>query len=156
MATNRRNPITAAEDEAAIEEAWKASGDLFLVAMRLAACREHNEPPPEWAIKALFDRADAEVDLKPYAREAIERTRYVAVYEAHYRDGLVWDPDAYERAAELLRGQPAGRTRRGTRATRARAMRASYEQLRKTLREAGIADDDPGYRWIDLPDHDKK
>ena len=42
-----------AADEAAIENAWKVSGDLHVIANRLGMCRLRNEPPPAWVHKAL-------------------------------------------------------------------------------------------------------
>ena len=143
-----------AADEAAIENAWKVSGDLHVIANRLGMCRLRNEPPPAWVHKALLDLASMSVDIKPYAKEARSLVRYVAVREAHDRDGVSWK-EAKHRAAERLRGQPAEAT--------AETMWNEYKKVRKALRALGVPgpgvldvqqldDDDPGYRWLDLPD----
>jgi hypothetical protein len=133
------------EDEAAAEHAWKVSGDLHVIAVRLGMCRLRNEPPPAWVHKALLALAAVSVDIKPYARAARSLVRYVAVREAVYRDGCSWD-DAPDRAAEALRGQPAEAGRDW--------MWKEYCRVRKALRDAGAVrdDDDHGYRWVDPPD----
>jgi hypothetical protein len=136
-------PDWRAMAEAAIEEAWRKSGDLHVIAVRLSMCRMRNEPPPEWLCKVVHDLAHASVDAKPYAKEARSLVRYVAVREAHDRDGVSWK-EAKHRAAERLRGQPAEAT--------AETMWAEYKKVRAALRDAGVSDDDPGYRWVDLPD----
>jgi hypothetical protein len=138
-----RDPTTPEEQEAAIESAWRVSGDLHVIADRLAMCRLRGEPPPAWVHKALLDLADASVDIKPYAQRARRLVRYIAVREAHDRDGLSWSK-ATETAAEKLHGWPA----RGS----AETMWKEYKEFRKALTAAGVDDDDPGYRWIDLPD----
>jgi hypothetical protein len=130
-------------DEAAIENAWRASRDLHVIANRLGMCRLCNEPPPAWLHKAVLDLADASVNVKLYAKQARSLVRYLAVREAHDSEGLSWD-DAKVRAAEILRDQPA-------RASPDR-MWAEYKIWRRALRAAGVRDDDPGYRWVDLPD----
>jgi hypothetical protein len=136
---------TPDEEEEIIENAWKTSGDLHVIAGRLARCRMRNEPPPEWVHKALLDLADASTDLEPYRRLARRQARYVAVREAHDREGLSWEK-APVRAAEMLRGQPAE--------AKPSYMWKEYCTMRKALRDAGAVrdDDDPGYRWVDLPD----
>ena len=133
------------EDEAAIEQAWLVSGSLDIIALRLFECTQRNEPPPSWTWKALRDLAAAsrpEGD-KRYAQSARRLVRYVAVREAHDHEGLSWSKAA-ERAAEMLRGWPAE--------AEAETMWKDYKEVRKALRAAGVPDDDPGYRWIDLPD----
>jgi hypothetical protein len=126
-------------DEAAIENAWRVSGDLHIIADRLANCAG----VPAWVHKALLDLANASVDMKPYARQARSLVRYAAVREAHDHEGLSWEK-AKARAVERLRGQPAEAT--------AGTMWGDYKRVRKALRAAGVPDDDPGYRWVDLPD----
>jgi hypothetical protein len=133
------------DDEVAMEEAWRVSGDLHVIADRLAMCRLRNEPPPAWVHEALLALADAAVDIKPYARQARSLVRYVAVREAHDREGLSWEK-AKERAAEMLQGQPAE--------AGPDMMWREYRKVRAALRAVGAVhgDDDPGYRWIGLPD----
>jgi hypothetical protein len=133
-----------AAEEATIENAWRVSGDLRVIAMHMAFCRSRNEPPPAWVVKALFDLADTSLDIKPYAKAARRLVRYVAVREAHDRDGLSW-PQAVKQAVEKLRGQPAKAS--------ADWMWKEYKAARKALRAAGSVrdDDDPGYRWVDQP-----
>jgi hypothetical protein len=133
-------------DEAAFENAWRVSGDLHVIADRLAMCRMRNEPPPEWVHKALLELADTSVDIKPYAKAARSLVRYVAVREAHDQGGT-WE-DAKVTAAETLRGQPAEAS--------PDRMWAEYRKVRKALRAAGVRDDDSGYRSIDLPDKTSK
>jgi hypothetical protein len=141
--SGRDKGATRAADEAAIENAWRVSDDLRIIAGMIAMCRLRNEPPPAWVEKALFALADTSVDIKPYAEEARRLVRYVAVREAHDHEGLSWE-DAKERASERLRGAPAEAS--------AETMWRDYKLVRKALRAAGVRDDDPGYRWIDLPD----
>ena len=131
--------------EADIENAWKVSGDLHVIANLLGMCLLRNEPPPAWVHKVLLDLANASVDTKPYHKAARSLVRYIAVREAKYRDGVSWK-EAKHRAAERLRGQPA--------AAEAETMWNEYKNVRKALRAAGAVrdDDDPGYRWVDLPD----
>jgi hypothetical protein len=131
-----------AADEAAAENAWRASGDLHILATEVGLCRLHNKPPPEWLHKALLDVANASVDTAPYAKVARSLVRYVAVREAHDREGLSWDK-AMKRAAEMLRGQPA--------AASPLRMWAEYKKVRRWMRAAGTVcdDDDAGYHWID-------
>jgi hypothetical protein len=138
LITDTRDPW--AIDEAEIESAWRKSGDLRVIADRLAACRLRNEPPPEWVHRAVLDLANSKVDTKPYAKQARSLVRYLAVREAHDRKGLSWD-EAKEDAAETLRGQRADAS--------PDRMWAEYKKVRKALRAAGVHDDDPGYRWID-------
>jgi len=137
-----------AADEAAIEHACRVSGDLHLIANRLGLglLRGEVSPALAWVHKALLDLANSKVDIKPYAKAARSLVRYVAVREAHDREGLTWD-NSWERAAEMLRGEPA--------AASAETMRAEYKKVRRALRAAGTSDDDPGYRWVDLPVPDK-
>jgi hypothetical protein len=138
---------TTDDEEAVIENAWRQSGDLHVIADRLALCRLRNEPPPEWLPKAMLDLADAArspAELRRYANEAHHLVRYVAVRDAHDLEGFQWDMDkAPARAAEKLRGTPA--------AAEPETMWKSYKRVRKALRTAGLGDDDPGYRWIDRP-----
>src|SRR5262249_30185207 len=94
-----KRPKIAPEQEAAFEKAWRESGDLPILADRLAWCRMLSEPPPAWLHKAVLDFADALVDVKPYAKQARSLVRYLAVREAHDSEGLSWD-DAKVRAAE--------------------------------------------------------
>jgi hypothetical protein len=133
--------------EADIKNAWKVSRNPHVITDRLALCRLRNEPPPEWTHKALLDHANAQMDMKSYAKEARSLVRYVAVREAHDRDGLSWE-DAKVAAAEMLRGQPAEAS--------PDRMWAEYRKVRKALRAAGVRDDDSGYRSIDLPDKTSK
>jgi hypothetical protein len=151
----RQKPIVIAEtgdqraaDEAATENAWRVSGDLHIIANRLGLglLRGEVSPALAWVHKALLDLANASMDIEPYARAARSLVRYVAVREAHDREGLTWD-NSWERAAEMLRRQPA--------AASAETMRAEYKKVRKALRAAGTSDDDPGYCWVDLPVPDK-
>jgi hypothetical protein len=130
------------DDEAAVENAWRMSGNLHVIADRLAFCRLRNEPPPEWLHKALLDLATASTKT-PHARLTRPLVRYVAVREAHDREGLTWE-NAYERAAEVLHGQPAGGS--------AETMRRDYKVVRNKLRAAGVPDGDPGYRLVDPSD----
>jgi hypothetical protein len=129
-----------ADDEAAIKNAWKVSGNLHILANRLGLGLARGEVSPAlaWVHKELLDLANVSVDTKDYAKQARSLVRYVAVREAHDREGLTWD-NTWERAAEMLRGQPA--------AASAETMRAEYKKVRKALRAAGTSDDDPGYRW---------
>jgi len=133
-----------AADEAAIENAWKVSGDLHVIANRLGMCLLRNEPPPAWVHKVLLDLANASVDTKPYHKAARSLVRYIAVREAHYREGVPWDK-APDRAAEMLRGKPAAAGRDW--------MEKEYKKVRKAFRDAGAVhdDDDPGYCWDDPP-----
>ena len=131
------------EDEAAAEHAWKVSGDLRVIATTIGLCRLRGEPPPAWAHKALLQLAEISVDIKPYARAARSLVRYVAVREAHDQEGFTWD-HAPARAATMLRGHPAE--------AGPDWMEKEYKKVRKALRAAGVSDDDPGYRWVDLPD----
>jgi hypothetical protein len=140
------NPDTRdrrALDEAAIEKAWRESGSLHVIADRLAFCRMRNEPPPEWVHRALLDFANTKVDGESYAKQARSLVRYVAVREAHDREGLSWEKAA-EWAADRLRGESAGAS--------PETMWKEYKKKRKALRAAGVCDDDPGYRRIDLSD----
>jgi hypothetical protein len=131
-----------------VENAWWLSGDLNLLAVEVGMCRMRNEPPPEWLHKALLDLAAASEADKPYAkaarRLAPSLVRYVAVREAHDREGLSWDK-APERASERLRGQPAEAS--------PNHMWSEYKRVRKLMRAAGTVrdDDDPGYHWIEDP-----
>ena len=136
------------EDEAAIENAWKMSGDLLFLAHRLGLGLVRGEVSPAltWVHKALLDLATASADTEFYAKEARSLVRYIAVREAHDREELSWN-GSWERAAEMLRGQPA--------AASAETMRAEYKKVRKALRDAGANDDDAGYRWDDLPAQDE-
>jgi hypothetical protein len=140
-------PTVSETEEAAFENAWKVSGNLHVIADRLALGLLRGEVSPvlAWVHKVLLDLATASVDIKPYAKQARSLVRYVAVREAHDREGYSWD-EAPDRAAELLRGQPAEAGRDW--------MWEEYCKVRKALRDAGAVrdDDDPGYRWIDLPD----
>jgi hypothetical protein len=128
------------EDEAVTEAAWRETGNVRLIAMRVAELPD----APAWVKKALFDLADASLDIKPYAKAARRLVRYVAVREAHDRHGLSWEK-AKAWAAERLRGEPAE--------AEPDMMWADYKAVRKALRDAGCVrdDDDPGYRWVDLP-----
>lgn len=134
-----------AKDEAAIENAWRETGNLRVIADRVGLGLLHNEISPSlaWVHKALLDLADASVDIRPYAKEAHRLVRYVAVREAHDREGLSWE-DAKKRASEKLRDAPA--------AAGPEMMWKDYKHVRAALRAAGIGEDDPGYRWVDLPD----
>ena len=106
-----------ARDEAAIEHAWKMSGDLRIIALRVTECRQRNEPPPAWVDEALRDLADASRPAdKHYAQNARSLVRYVAVREAPRRTAV----------GRLL----AARRRNAARPT-----------------GGGEARDDPGYRW---------
>jgi hypothetical protein len=133
------------EAEAAMEHAWKTSGSLHVLANRLGLGLLHGEVSPAlaWVHKALLELAAVSVDIKPYAQAARQLVRYVAVREAHDREGLSWE-DAKDHAVEVLRGQPAEAERD--------TMWTAYKEVRKALRDAGVHDDDPGYRWVDLPD----
>ena len=135
------------EDEALIEDVWKTTGNLHVLADRLCLGLQRGEVSPAlvWVHRALLDLANASVDIKPYAKQARSLVRYIAVREAHYRDKLPWD-EAYAHAAEVLRGWPAGAS--------ADWMKKEYTRVRKALRDAGAVrdDDDHGYRWFDLPD----
>jgi hypothetical protein len=134
----------AIDEEAVIQNAWRMTGNLHVIADRLAFCRLRNEPPPAWAVEDLTAVANASVDIKPYAKAARSFVRYVAVCEGHYREGLPWDK-AKEWAAEKLRGQPAEAS--------AEWMMKEYSRVRKALRAAGIPDNELGYHWVDdLPD----
>src|SRR5262249_52061711 len=136
---------TPEEQEAAIENAWRVSGDLRIIACRLGMCRTRNEPPPAWVHNALRELADTSrptAETERYQRDAVRLVRYVAVRDAHDREGLSWEK-AKERAAEKLRGAPAE--------AEADMMWTDYKSVRKALRAAGLADDDPGYRWCDTP-----
>jgi hypothetical protein len=138
---------TPDEGEAILEQEWKRSGDLSCPVFRLGLGLVHGEISPKlaWAVNALIGVANASVDIKPYRRLALKQVRYIAVCEAHYRDGCAWGVEgAGARAAEMLRGWPAEGT--------AAYMWAEYKAYRKILREAGVVrdgDDNPGYRWID-------
>jgi hypothetical protein len=136
-----------AADEAAIERAWKLSGDLHIIADRLALCRIEGEPPPEWVHRALLAMADASrtpAELRRYREGAVRFVRYAAVWEAHHREGLSWEK-AKDRAVEMLRGAPAAADRE--------TMWGDYKKVKAAMRAAGVADDDPGYRWVGSPAH---
>jgi hypothetical protein len=145
MAAGIPNGDWPADDEVAIENAWRESGDLHIIANRLGMGLLRGEIPPAlaWIHRALLDIANVSVNTKPYAKLARSLVRYVAVREAHYREGLPWER-AYERAAEMLRGQPAHAS--------GDWMKKEYERVRKAMRDAGTVrdDDDSGYRWDDL------
>jgi hypothetical protein len=132
------------EDEAAAEHAWKVSGDLRVIATTIGFCRLRGEPPPAWAHKALLELAAVSVNIKPYAKAARSLVRYIAVREAHDREGLTW-PSAYVRAAEMLRGEQAEAS--------SSWMEKEYKKVRKAFRDAGAVRDDrdPGYEWVDPP-----
>jgi hypothetical protein len=137
----------AIEDEAAMEHAWKVSGDLHVIVDRLGLGLLHGEVSPAlaWVHKALLDLANSKVNIKPYAKAARSLVRYIAVREAVYRDGCKWH-EAPRRAAEMLRGQ-------GAKASPG-WMWKEYRKVRKALRDAGAVRDDadPGYCWDDPPD----
>jgi hypothetical protein len=129
------------EDGAAMEAAWRASGDLALLAIEVASCRMRNEPPPEWLHKALLELATASMAdryAKPIRKLGVSLVRYTAVREAHDCEGLTWEAAAKSAAAEL-RGQPAEAS--------PDHMWAEYKKVRRLLRAAGTVrdDDDPGY-----------
>ena len=140
-------PTELDDDEAAMEHAWRVSGDLHIIANRLGLGLLRGEIPPAltWMHKALLDLANARMDTRLYAKEARSLVRYVAVREAHDSEGLSWE-DAKDRAVEMLQGQPAAANRDW--------MWAEYCKVRKALRDVGAVrdDDDPGYRQIDVPD----
>src|SRR5262249_17807016 len=138
-----KRPKIAPEQEAAFEKAWRESGDLHILADRLAWCRVLREPPPAWVHKGVLDFADALVDVKPYAKHARRLGRDLAVREGHDREGVSWD-GAQGGAAGTRRGQPAKAS--------SDRMWTEYKNVRKALRAAGVRDDDPGYRRVDLPD----
>jgi len=136
----------ATDDEAAIENASKMSGNLLILAHRLGLGLVHGEVSPAlaWVHKALLDLATASVKTKPYAKTARSLVRYIAVREAHDREGYSWE-GAYVRAAEMLRGEPAEASPGW--------MEKEYKKVRKAFRDAGAVhdDDDPGYCWDDPP-----
>jgi hypothetical protein len=136
------------DDEAAIEHAWKVSGDLHVITDRLAMCRMRNEPPPAWVHEAFLELADASVDIESYAPEARDLVRYIAVREAHdHGKGKVSWEQAKVLAAEKLRGCPAE--------AEPEYLWNVYKRIRKAMRAArpNLRDDDPGYRTFDeLPD----
>jgi hypothetical protein len=139
--------IGTMEDEAAIENTWKESGNLRIVADRigLGLLRGEVSPALAWVHKVLLELATASVDMKSYAKQARSLVRYIAVREAHDRDGYSWD-DAPIRAAEVLRGAPAQAS--------SGWMWKEYCKVRKAFRDAGAVrdDDDPGYEWVDPSD----
>ena len=132
------------EEEAAIENAWRETGCLHLIADRLALCRLRNEPPPAWlhqAVLGLADNSHPSAEVKRTRRNAVLWARYVAVWEGHHCEGLTWE-EAKVWAAERLRG-PAKAS--------AETVWRSYKEVRRVLRAAGRIrddDDDPGYRLV--------
>jgi hypothetical protein len=140
-------PTESETDEAAIRNTWKVTGNLHVLADRLGLGLLHGEVSPAlaWVHEALLELANASVNTKPYAKTARSLVRYIAVREAHYREGVPWDK-APDRAAEMLRGKPAAAGRDW--------MEKEYKKVRKALRDAGAVhdDDDHGYRW--LPSND--
>ena len=140
-------PTEAELGEAAMEHAWKVSGDLHVIANRLGLGLLRGEIPPAlaWVHKALLNLANASVNTRSHAKAARSLVRYVAVREAQYREGYTWD-DAPARAAAMLHGHPA--------AASPSWMAKEYKKVRKALRDAGAVhdDNDDGYRW--LPSND--
>ena len=133
------------EDEALMEDVYRTTGNLHVLADRLCLGLQRGEVSPAlaWVHKHLLGLANASVNIKPYRRLALRQVRYLAVREAHDREGYTWE-EAPDRAAEVLRGQPAAAGRDW--------MWKEYLEYRKALRAAGVPDDDPGYRWVDQPD----
>ena len=140
-------PTESETGEAAMEQAWLKSGDLHILADRIGLGLLRGEIPPAlaWVHKALLDLANSKVDIKPYSKAARRLVRYIAVREAHDREGLTWE-EAPARAAEMLRGEPA--------AASPDWMWKEYKAMRKAMRDVGAVrdDDDPGYSWVDLSD----
>jgi len=122
------------DDEAILEQAWKASGDLTLIALEIGDCRRRNVAPPAWVHRALLDLATTAIDTAPYHKAARDLARYMAVRDAHDVEGLSWEK-AKQRAAERLCGGPA--------AAGADHMWASYKSVKQKLRAAGYSEDDP-------------
>jgi hypothetical protein len=118
------------------------------LAAAVGMCRLRNEPPQEWLHKALLNFVSESEKATPYMKKvrslARSLVRYVAVREAHDREGLPWEAAA-ERASEMLRGQPARAS--------SNQMWAEYKRVRGLMRTAGTVRDavDPGYSWIDGP-----
>jgi hypothetical protein len=138
---------TEPDPETVLEDAsdW-VSGALRGIADRLVMCRLRNEPPTEWTCDALCLLADAAEGAKP-PQVAIQLARYVAVREAHDREGLTWEA-AKDRAVEMLRGQPA-EAKRDTMWTAYKKVREAMRAAYKKKHGTDMPDDDPGYRWID-------
>jgi hypothetical protein len=135
------------DDEAAIERTWNVSGNLHILADRLGLGLQRGEVSPAlaWVHKALLMLADGSVDKKPYAQEARDLVRYVAVREAHeqgVREGkkVSWE-EARMRAAETLRGHPAE--------AQPEYLWKVYKRWRKALRvvRPDLHKDDPGYSF---------
>jgi hypothetical protein len=144
MAADQTQRMTD-EEEACLEEEWRRSGRLHCLADRLGLGLLSGEVSPAlaWVHKALLDVANGSIDTKPYAKQAVSLVRYLAVREAHDRDGLSLTKAA-ESASKKLRGWPAGAAP-GT-------MKKEYKLFRKALRAAGIIaerDKDSGYRWVE-------
>jgi hypothetical protein len=140
-------PTESETDEAVMEHAWKTSGSLHVLANRLGLglLRGEVSPALAWVHRNLLELANSKVDIKPYAKAARSLVRYIAVREAHDREGYSWD-DAPIRAAEVLRGAPAEAS--------SGWMWKEYCKVRKAFRDVGAVrdDDDPGYCWDDPPD----
>jgi hypothetical protein len=132
----------AEEEEAAIEKLWRESGNLHILADRVGMSIQRGKPPPKWVHRVLLNLADTSrpaAEVKRLQRNAVRFARYVAVREAHDREGLSWE-DAREYAAKKLRGHPAEAS--------ADYMWKEYKAMRAALRKAGVGDDDPGYRSV--------
>jgi len=130
------------DDEATMEEAWRATGDFKLLAVAVAECRIRKTPPPEWLHRALLGLAYTQEADKPWFKKArqyaIRLTRYTAVCKAH-DEGHSWET-AKEIAAERLHGQPA--------AGSADTLWADWKKMRGLMKATGI--DDPIYLWGNL------
>ena len=144
--TGDRPTADDAADDAAMEKAWRESGDLYLLAIEVGHCRCFNKPPPAWLHRALLELAWPAMRKTPYGeamfRLAVSLARYTAVRDAHDCQGLSWEA-AKDRAVEVLRDTPAAAGRDW--------MYTEYKNVRKLMRDAGTVRDakDPGYRWID-------
>ena len=83
---------------------WVETGDPRAISAAHTMTVVYRQVSPDWLDEAIFSLADGR-RTKEHARRAREAsvrlTRYMAVRDAHYVDGLPWEK-AYEKAADVL------------------------------------------------------